>query len=200
MKNLSRSFLLVLSTVIFFGCASQSTLTVGSDKRIGNDISEFQTYSWISEDGAVPSTQIFLGSQGALVFHEESTRTNIKEAMETQLEAKGFDKVMNNPDMLVGYTVLEQADQLRTYTREGYSYLGEGPIERNAEMVDVEPGTILVNFVDAKTGLQVWQGFASGGLEKSDVDDENLIQSKMEAIFKRFDFSAFTIDTERATR
>ncbi len=200
MKILSRSFLLCLSTVIFFGCASQGTLSVGSDQKIDNDISEFQTYNWVSDAGEMPSTQILLGSHSALVFHQESTRTKLKEGIETQLDAKGFTKDSNNPDMLVNYTVLEEADQLRTYTREGHSYLMEGPVERDVEMVDVEAGTVLINFINADTGAQVWQGFASGALEESDIKDDEILQSKIEAIFNLFDFSGFTLNTEQASR
>lgn len=200
MKILSRSFLFSLATVIFFSCASQGTLSVGSDQKIDNDISDFQTYNWVSDAGEMPSTQIFLGSQGALVFHQESTRTRLKEGIETQLDAKGFTKDSNNPDMLVNYTVLEKADQLRTYTREGHSYLMEGPVERDVEMVDVEAGTVLINFINADTGVQVWQGFASGALEESDVKNEEVLQSKIGAIFNQFDFSGFTLNTEQASR
>lgn len=200
MKILSRSFLLCLSTVIFFGCASQGTLTVGSDQKIDNDLSKYETYNWVSDAGEMPSTQIFLGSESALVFHNESARTKLKEGIETQLNAKGFTMDSNNPDMLVNYTVLEEADELRTYTREGHSYLMEGPVERDVEMVDVEPGTVLINFINADTGVQVWQGFASGALKESDIKDEQILQSKIEAIFNQFDFSGFTLNTEQASR
>lgn len=200
MKILSRSFLLCFATVIFFGCASQGTLSVGSDQKIDNDIADFQTYNWVSDAGEMPSTQILMGSRSAIIFHQESTRTRLKEGIETQLDAKGFTKDSTNPDMLVNYTLLEEADQLRTYTREGQSYLMEGPVERDVQMVDVEPGTVLINFINAETGVQVWQGFASGALEESDVKDKEILQSKIEAIFKRFDFSGFVLNTERASR
>lgn len=200
MKNLTIPFLFSLATLIFFGCAPKSTLSVGSDQRMNNDISDYKTYNWVSEEGEMPSTQIFLGSQSAIIFHQKSTRGMLKEAIETQLTAKGFTKDRNNADMLVNYSVLEEGAQLRTYTREGYSFLWEGPAQRNVEMVDVEPGTVLVNFIDAETGLQVWQGFASGALEESDLKSEQMLQAKVEAIFNQFDFSAFNIESQQATR
>jgi hypothetical protein len=197
MKNLMRSLFVCLTTAIFVGCASQSAVKVGTDQRTDAGISDFQTYNWMSEVGEMPSSQVFIGSQGVFIFNEESTRNSIKEAIETQLEAKGFKRDTNNPDMLVNFTILEQADELRTYSREGYSYLGEGPVDRDVEMVDVEPGTILVNLIDAESGLQVWQGFASGALEESDVEDEKALQSKIGAIFNQFDFSGFSINANQ---
>lgn len=200
MKNLMKTFLLSVTAIAFYGCASQGTLSVGADQKIDNDIADFKTFNWLSDEGLMPSTQVFLGPHSTLVFHQESSRSRLKDAIETQLTAKGFEKDTNNPDMLVNYTVLEEADQLRTYTREGYSYLWEGPVERDVEMVNVDPGTVLVNFINAESGVQVWQGFASGALEESDISNEQLLQSKVEAIFNRFDFSAFTVNTERASR
>ncbi|MEX2592419.1 MAG: DUF4136 domain-containing protein [Anditalea sp.] len=200
MKILMRLFLLCLVTSFLVGCASQRSMNVGSDQRTDANISDFQTYNWVSDIGEMPSSQVFIGSEGVLIFNQESTRNSIKEAIGTQLEAKGFTQDANNPDMLVNYMVLEQADQLRTYTREGNSYLGEGPVEKDVEMVDVEPGTVLVNFINADSGLQVWQGFASGALEESDVENEKNLQSKIAAIFDQFDFSAFSVNTTQVPR
>ena len=53
-------------------------------------------------------------------------------------------------------------------------------------------------FLDADTGMQVWQGFASGALEESDAEDNNRLQAKVAAIFEEFDFSAFDINTRQA--
>src|SRR5690606_18325267 len=154
----------------------------------------FKTFNWVSDIGDIPQDQVIIGSRGVLVFNNSSTRSVILDAIETQLKAKGFTRDESNPDMLVNFTVLEQDDQLRTYTRDGYSYLGEGPIDRDAKMVDVEAGTVLVNFIDADTGLAIWQGFASGALEESDVEEEQTLQAKVGAIFEEFDFSAFSLN------
>lgn len=200
MKNLSKYFLLGLATVVFFGCSQKGLVTVGSDQREGAEISEFRTYSWFSNDGEMPTTQIFLGSQSAFIFHKEPAKSNIKEAIETQLAAKGFTEDKDSPDMLVNYSVLEEEGQLRTFRRGNQSFLGQGPAGRNVQMVNVEPGTILVNFTDAESGLQVWQGFASGALQEEDVKDKQTLQAKIGAIFDQFDFSGFSLNTVQAGR
>jgi hypothetical protein len=128
-----------------------------------------------------------------MIFHNPSNKKNIKGAIETQLEAKGFSRDSNDPDLLISYMVLDQPTQLRTFTRDNYTFLGEGPAGSDIEMVDVEPGTIIVNFTDAETGSQVWQGFASGALEESDMRDERSVQAKIAAIFEEFDFSGFSL-------
>lgn len=198
MKNLMNLFLLYFASFLFLGCAPSGTVNVGSDQRTDSDFSDFQTYNWVTpnvEEGT--NRQFSTGSEGGLIYNNKSTKRGIREAIETQLEAKGFTQDTVNPDMLVNFTVLEKDDQLRTYTREGYSYLGEGPVGQDVEMVDVEAGTILVNFVDAQTGLQVWQGFASGAFEESDLADEETLKAKVGAIFEEFDFSTFSINANQ---
>jgi hypothetical protein len=125
--------------------------------------------------------------------YNKSSKKSIKQAIETQLLAKGFAQESNNPDLLVSYMVLNSPTQLRTFRRGSYSYLGVGPAGGDVEMVDVEEGTILVNFTDAETGSQVWQGYASGALEEADLKDEQTVQAKIAAIFQQFDFSGFSL-------
>lgn len=193
MKNLIKSSLLYLTLFLFAGCAS-SGLNVGADQRTEADLSNLKTYNWVSDVAKIPSDQVFVGAEGILVFNNKSSRSSIKNAIETQLQAKGFERETNNPDMLVNFTVLEQDDQLRTYTRDSYSYLGEGPVDQDAKMVDVEAGTILINFIEADAGHSVWQGFASGALEESDVKNEKNLQAKVGAIFNEFNFNAFSLN------
>lgn len=194
MKNLLQTFLLSLIAVVFVGCASSGPgLQVGADKRTDAGISDFKTFNWVSDVAEIPNDQLLIGQDGILVFNNKSTRKSIKDAIQTQLQAKGFSRDSNNPDMLVNFTVLEQDDQLRTYTRDGYNYLGDGPVDRDAKMVDVEAGTILLNFVNAESGNVVWQGFASSALEETDVKNEATLKSKVNAIFDRFDFNAFSL-------
>jgi hypothetical protein len=131
--------------------------------------------------------------QQYLNHYNRINKKTLKEAIETQLQAKGFTKETNNPDLLVSYMVLDEPTQLRTFRRGTYTYLGEGPTGNNVEMVDVEPGAILVNFTDAETGSQVWQGFASAALEESDLKDDQTIKAKIAAIFQEFDFSGFSL-------
>ncbi len=191
MKNIMKLCFLSFVTVFFVGCAP-SGLQVGSDQRSADEIADFSTYDWVSDVEEIPGNRIYVGSEGVLVFNNNSTRKTIKEAIESQLAAKGFTRERNDPDMLVNFKVLEEDTQLRTYTREGYSYVGEGPIGRDVQMVDVEAGTLLLNFINADTGIQVWQGFASGALEESDLKDENKFKEKVGAIIDQFDFSTFT--------
>lgn len=196
MKNLLKTLVISMMLFIFAGCASTG-IKVATDAKTDADMREFETFNWVSDVGEIPNDQIFIGPEGVLVFNNRSARSTIQEAIETELEARGFTRDIINPDMLASFAVIEQDGKLRTYTSEINSFLGVGPEEKGVEMVDVEPGTILVNFIDADTGVQVWQGFASEAFEESDVENENALEAKVNAIFDQFDFSAFDISTSQ---
>jgi hypothetical protein len=137
------------------------------------------------------------GMEEGMFFNNKRHKKTIKEAIETQLESRGFTEDTENPDMLVSVRVIDQEEQLRTFNRRtgsgmGQSYLGQGPMGGNAQMVEVEPGTILLNFMDAESGDIIWQGFASKALEEGDMRDEETIKRKIGAIFDQFNFSNFT--------
>ncbi len=137
------------------------------------------------------------GMEEGMLFNNKKHKKNIKEAIDTQLEARGFTEDTNDPDVLITVRVTEREEQLRTFNRRsgtgmGQSYLGHGPMSANAQMVEVEPGTILLNFMDAESGDIIWQGFASGALEEGDMRDEETIKTKIGAIFDQFNFSNFS--------
>ncbi len=60
-------------------------------------------------------------------------------------------------------------------------------------MVPVKKGTVLINFLDAKTGAQICQGYASGALNEEDAKDMGKMQTKVAAIFEDFDFNQIDV-------
>lgn len=190
MKNLFNTFLACITLFLLAGCASTGT-KVASEGRAGADIKDYDTFNWVSEISEIPNDQIWIGPSGVWIFNNQSTRSTVKDAIESELEARGFTKETRNPDMLVDFSIIEQNAKLRTYVVENTSYLAIGPEEIDVKMVDVDPGTILVDFINPDTGIQIWQGFASRALDESDVEDDKIITSKVTALFDQFDFSGF---------
>lgn len=189
MKNTIQNYFIIVATFLFIGCAPQG-IRVSTDQRV--NISDFNSYNWVSDIDEIPGDMVIVGSEGVLIFNNKSAHKTIKDAIQTQLEARGFERESDNPDMLVNFKVFERDAQLRTFVRQdGFSYIGDGPFGQNARMVDVERGTVLLNFLDAESGEHIWQGFASGALEDADVKDEKTLNAKVRAIFEDFNFSEF---------
>ncbi len=191
MKKLTYFILFITFTMIVTSCANKGMKVVTREDGEAS-LSEYSTYAWLSDKENIPSVFAFIGPYETLVFNNESSQKMIKEAIELQLEARGFAKDERNPDMLINFDVLEGETELRKYILDnGQDYLGFGPRSESVQMIPVDKGTVLINFLDSKSGNQIWQGYASGALEERDIENMTAIQEKVGAIFEDFDFNQF---------
>lgn len=196
MKNRLNILLISIISFAAFSCAPSGMKVVTQEKESA-EVSDYHTYNWVFEDAMIPDEKMIVASDGILVFNNQSDRKKIKDAIELQMKARGFEKDILNPDMLVDFSVLEQDTELRKFVlTNGQDYLGYGPRSETTEMVPVDAGTVIINFLDAESGNQVWQGFASGTLEEKDMKSLSTIQNKVGAIFEDFNFDQFGTSQE----
>jgi hypothetical protein len=84
--------------------------------------------------------------------------------------------------MVVLFTVIEQPGTLTTYN--GYEVIDAGldsvRTPENAQKTKIEPGTLLVNLIDATSSKIAWQAYASGILRSDMVNDD--FESKRHSI------------------
>jgi hypothetical protein len=77
-------------------------------------------------------------------------------------------------------------------TTNGYVTVASGEkvrTEDNVTYTDVKPGTLIINFVNAKTGKLIWQGFASGILQPDQVNDETKVREAVSTVFNQFKYN-----------
>lgn len=184
----------VLGLFLFvISCGPSTTQKIGKnvDPEALN-LKDARTYGWIGSIDKIPETHVFVSPTGVYAFNNESARRRIKEAIEYELNARGYKAPVSgaDPDMEISFFVSEQAGTLR---RTG-SYImvqGDPVIDRdNVEEVPVEPGTLIINITDNKTDKMVWQGFASGIIKPEEVNDEVKIRQAVSSIFSRYNFKA----------
>ncbi|MCL6260930.1 DUF4136 domain-containing protein [Aquiflexum sp. TKW24L] len=192
MKNLNLKH--IIGTVIL--TAFTATLVIGQEihtaKHDKVDMKEYQKYEWVLIKENIPEDQLVFDGSEMLISKNTSTKKLVKDAIDAQMKANGFTHDTANPDMLVTFQILEEPTELRTFTMTtGQTFLGFGPKSMDAKMVPVEEGTIIVNFIDANTGSQLWQGFASGAFEKSGIKEISDLQAKVIAIFNDWNFKPF---------
>lgn len=188
--NFKNIFSLIFANFLLVGFALSQT--VYTDKREGADLSEYQTYNWVFEKDMIPNDQMLVSDDMVLVYNNMTARSHLKEAIETQMKARGFILDEKDPDMLVNFQILEEDTELRTYTMtNGQDYLGFGPRSVSTKMVPVKEGTVIVNFMDATTGNQLWQGFASGAFNETDMKNLSVLDAKVVSIFNDFNFDLF---------
>ncbi|WP_296702303.1 DUF4136 domain-containing protein [Algoriphagus sp.] len=171
---------------------SPSGMKVVTQEKESAEVSDYHTYNWVFDEAMIPEEKMIVAPDGILVYNNMSDRKKVKDAIELQMKATGFEKDILNPEMLVDFSILENDTELRKYVlNNGQDYLGFGPRSETTQMVPVEEGTVIINFLDAETGRQIWQGFASGTLEKDDLKSLNTINNKVGAIFEDFNFDQF---------
>jgi hypothetical protein len=191
MKKLTYLFSFILLSAFLSSCSNKGMKVVTREDG-GTEVSNYDSFAWVANVDNIPNVYAFYGPGGTLVFNNNSARKMIKEAVELQMKARGFTNDNSNPDMLVNFSVLEGPTELRTYVmNNGQDYLGLGPRSEAVRMVPVDEGTVLINFIDAKTGTQIWQGFASGALNEEDIKSMGKVETKVGAIFEDFDFNQF---------
>jgi Domain of unknown function (DUF4136) len=134
--------------VVMVGCA---TTSVNYDYDKEYDFSTFKTYEWMT----MPQN----------VRTDEFLMKRVKSALNRELNAKGITKASANPDFLVA---LHGSRESRVQVTDwGYSYgpFGRRIGESRIDVIQHEQGTLLVDFVEAKTKQMVWRGIASRVLE-----------------------------------
>ena len=165
---------------------------VGADRDLQSNLPNFKTYAWVKNIDQIPTDKIFVGPNGVLVFNNESARSKIKEAIQYELDARGYKMDNTNPDFYVNFMVLEQPTELTTFN--GYQTINGGldtvRTPENVQKTPVKAGTVLIDFIDAKTSKQVWQGFASGILNADIINNRSDVRAAISSIFSKYNYKA----------
>ncbi|GAA0879796.1 hypothetical protein GCM10009119_27650 [Algoriphagus jejuensis] len=193
MKNLHIKNILSIILIALFSTSVGFAQQVYTDEKETADLSDYQTYEWVFNKEIIPENQVLIDGDMVLFYNNVNQNKMAKDAIETQMDARGFTHDPQNPDMLVNFRIFEKPTELRTYRLSNeQDYLGFGPRSMTTKMVPVEPGTILIDFLDAETGHNIWQGFASGVFEEADLRNMSNLEAKVISIFNDWNFDRFT--------
>jgi len=169
-----------LLTVLLFAVSLSSVAKtqIGSSYDPGAPYSTLKAYNWAPHEMQDPATASFDDA-----------------AVNEQLAAKGLQKRTGNPDFLIQWTAfagaaLSVGRRVRTPDAAlgGFqSDVSVGPVPR-AEVTDVNMGTLILTFVDAKTQKVIWRGFAQEAVnfewsDKKKISKLNQVVRKMLDLF-----------------
>ena len=105
----------------------------------------------------------------------------IRTGLESQLMANGFHMETEKPDFVIAYYVT-------TKNKLSVQDYGYGPPRwfggRDIRVNQYSEGTLMVDFIDARTNQVIWRGRASGTLEMKGVDKK--ISKSTEKLIKQF--------------
>ena len=114
----------------------------------------------------------------------------IRNAVHHQLESKGMEVSSENPDFLIA-VYLRSKERLTVVNYGGlqvYPYNAYGPYWGTPTIRQYEEGTLLLDFVDAKSNQLVWRGSAKSNLDSATTPEkrETIINEAVERILENF--------------
>lgn len=153
MTRLARWSAVVLLASASASCAS---MTVSSHVERGLDLTRYHTFAWGTAD-ALPQGDPRLDRNPFFKDHFEG-------AVEKQLAARGFQHSSASPDLLIHYHATI-AHRLEIDPTSNARYCPTRDCD--APVVGFEAGTVILDFIDARTNRLIWRGWAQHA-----IDDE----------------------------
>jgi hypothetical protein len=153
--KISTLFLAAIAVLWLAGCSSVN-ITTDYDRSF--DFASLKTYEWMST-----STNTVTADQQAAMFQTSLVNKNIKNAVNANLATKGLKEDAANPDFfIVSHLGTEQKVNVTNY---GYGYGARwGGYGGGVDVQQYTQGTLIVDFIDAKSKELIWRGVASGAL------------------------------------
>lgn len=177
----------LLAVLLFaVSLSSWAKTQIGSSYDPGAPYSSLKAYNWARHEMQDPAT---------VSFDEEFVQTHLRAAVNEQLAAKGFQKRVSNPDFLILWTAFAGAAlavdrRIHTPDRALGGFQSDVSVEPlpRAQVTDVNMGTLILTFVDAKTQKVIWRGFAQQAVnfewsDRKKISKINQVVRKMLDLF-----------------
>jgi Domain of unknown function (DUF4136) len=177
--RLMRGCFAVLLFTVSLGCLAKTR--IGSSYDPAAPYSSLKAYNWAPHE---------MQDSITVNFDEEFVQTHLTAAVNEQLSAKGLQIRTANPDFLILWTAfagtaLGVNRGVATPDRAlgGFqSDVSTGPAPR-ADVMDVNMGTLILTFVDAKTQKVIWRGFAQDAVNFEWSDNKKI--SKINQVVRK---------------
>jgi len=170
MKKKNLVYLIVLAAIIS-SCSSSFKVTTDFDKT--SDFNKLNTYNFTPEALNLPINQF--------------NKTRVLNAMEEQMELKGFKK-SDDPQLLVNLYVTAQkkveTSANTNYYGGSYRYRrGGGFSTTTINVNEYVEGTLFIDLIENAEDILIWQAICVGTL---DTDSKKMAQKIDDTIIKAF--------------
>ncbi len=195
MKRINKAMILLMALLSTPLMAQRYTVT--ADKDMSAPFDTYKSYAW--------AKNITTTNSLAYAINDLTLKSKIKDAAAHELSSRNMKMNQRNPDILVNFRVFEKP--IEVAESDGYfndanywgtdevadSRLGIIPFATSYNEDDreyyLDKGTIMVQLVDAKKGVVVWQGYASGLTDGNTFDrNPDHIAKAIRLIFDKLDF------------
>lgn len=173
---------LVLITILFARCSP--ALVVNTDYDREADFDQYQTFYWSDEFQQANGND----ENNEPLFYNTLVKKRLKQAIQRELEGKGYTLSDSDPDLLVNaQVVVEERNTRQNYPYYGgFYYWGYNNIPSGSE----KEGDIVINLIDQNQHQLVWQGYASGVLEMNTEDRQQEISDAVSLILSEYNHRA----------
>ncbi|MCX2739224.1 DUF4136 domain-containing protein [Pontibacter anaerobius] len=149
-----------------------------------------KTYAWYQPEP--PAEPEYLKG------YKPALHRNLVQAIEQQLEKKGYTKAESNPDVLVAYDVsvsvpLEKDKSENFSEGFGYSYgymsgyrydYGHSDMPGYRSVDLFKEGTLIIDLIHPRSKMLLWRGWAEGAVDFN--DGANAIENRVEEVLEQF--------------
>ena len=189
-KSNNLIFAVALATGIFFtGCGT----AVHIEKDPAANMANYRTYAWLDQ----------VKVEGTKSRHIDLIQSNVKNAVNEELQKKGWGETQKDPDILISTdllierSVVQRNDPVYTqsYTRSYYNprsgrystfYFPSQFLGYDTYNEPVKKGTITITMVDSKTDKTLWQAWTTGDLDNGSITSDDITKD-VKTIFRKFD-------------
>jgi len=172
LKPIHRTAVCTLLFLTALGTAFAQQVTTDFDHQA--NFSQYKTYSW---EEIKPANSLW--------------DTRIKNAVDAQLQAKGWTQVASGGDVcIVAVKTTQTQRTLQTFYDGfggGWRWRGFGGMgEATTTEQDYKEGTLVVDLYDAKTKQLIWRGSAEDTLSNKVEKNEKNLDKGVAKMFKKF--------------
>jgi hypothetical protein len=173
--------LLLIALFFALPAASHSQVLMSYDKTEGVDFAAFKTFKVYSLD-VKNDPDLEPKREGLNYLIEEVNR---------QMVARGYQKVADNPDLLInlGVTIAREQQTRTTDYRDAPMYIGQRSYHWESEEIVVRnyiSGTVVMDLVDTQNDEMVWQAVSKGILSSKHEKNRKVIAKGVKKLFKKF--------------
>ena len=170
MKAIHAFFVLFLMGFVV-SCSTIYGVQYDYDKQA--DFKSLKTYDWMTvpEKADIDSLNV----------------ERVKKAVNAELQAKGLMMTSNNPDFLIAEH-LGRKDKVIGNRGSGYGMNKGYSGPKTMSVHQFEEGSLLLDFVDAKSKKMIWGGALKAGVDYVNTPEqsEKLINEAVQEILKKF--------------
>jgi hypothetical protein len=166
---------IVAALVAATGCATGMKIDTVSTPGEAQRATAYHTYAWLPSP-ATPDAN-----------HNTILESNVRQAVDRELAAKGYRLTNEKPDFLVGWHASTQA-KTNVQTVDAYYGFRWGFAVPQTYVTEYQQGTLMIDVVDGATRTLVWRGSAQAdlGSNPSASDTVKKIDEAARKIMERF--------------